>query len=277
MGVKDQTLPCQKRYVITQCKSLFFALVLLSLATFNLQLSTLFAQGTAFTYQGRLNSGGVPANGSYDIAFTLYATNVTGSIFAGPVTNTAVNVTNGLFTTTVDFGSVFTSASNWLELAVSTNRANSFTALIQCQQLTPVPYALYSANAMTAVSAASASTVAAANISGTLTTAQLPASVLTNGASGVNISGAFSGNGAGMTNVDLLRVNNHGSISWTTNSGLFVLAASPSVGSGPQSVAAADVNGDGLVDLISANSSTNTLTVLTNNGSGGFVVASTLS
>src|ERR1039458_210559 len=204
MGVRDQTLPCQKRYMITQCKSLFFALVLLSLATFNLQLSTLFAQGTAFTYQGRLNSGGVPANGSYDIAFTRYATNVTGSIFAGPVTNTAVNVTNGLFTTTVDFGSVFTSAS----------------------------------------------TAAAANISGTLTTAQLPASGLANGASGVNISGAFSGNGAGTTNVDLLRVNNHGSISWTTNSGLFVLAASPSVGSGPQSVAAADVNGDGLVDLV---------------------------
>ena len=28
--------------------------------------------GTAFTYQGRLNSTGQPANGHYDLRFTLY-------------------------------------------------------------------------------------------------------------------------------------------------------------------------------------------------------------
>jgi len=28
--------------------------------------------GTAFTYQGRLNSGGNPASGVYDLRFTLY-------------------------------------------------------------------------------------------------------------------------------------------------------------------------------------------------------------
>ena len=48
------------------------------------------------------------------------------------------------------------------------------------------------------------------------------------------------------------------------------------MGSDPLSVVAADVNGDGKVDLISANYGDNTLTVLTNNGSGGFVLASTL-
>jgi hypothetical protein len=32
----------------------------------------------------------------------------------------------------------------------------------------------------------------------------------------------------------------------------------------------ADVNGDGLLDLITANGNTNTLKVLTNNGNGGF-------
>lgn len=31
-----------------------------------------FAQGTAFTYQGRLNSGGNAANGVYDFPFTIY-------------------------------------------------------------------------------------------------------------------------------------------------------------------------------------------------------------
>jgi hypothetical protein len=57
-------------------------------------------------------------------------------------------------------------------------------------------------------------------------------------------------------------------------SGGFVIASSPGVGSSPESVVAADVNGDGKPDLISANFGGNTLTVLTNNGSGGFVLAS---
>ena len=43
-----------------------------------------------------------------------------------------------------------------------------------------------------------------------------------------------------------------------------MLASSPGVGSGPYSVMAADVNGDGKPDLISANSGASTLTVLFN-------------
>jgi hypothetical protein len=42
------------------------------------------------------------------------------------------------------------------------------------------------------------------------------------------------------------------------------------------SVVAADVNGDGEVDLISANGAGNTLTVLTNNGDGTFTFSATL-
>ena len=62
---------------------------------------------------------------------------------AGPVTNTATAVTNGLFTTQVDFGpNVFTGSSKWLEIAISTNGANSFTTLAPRQQLTPAPYAI---------------------------------------------------------------------------------------------------------------------------------------
>ena len=59
---------------------------------------------TAFTYQGWLYNGNSAANGSYDMAFTLFATNTSGVAIAGPVTNTAVAVTNGLFTTQLDFG-----------------------------------------------------------------------------------------------------------------------------------------------------------------------------
>jgi hypothetical protein len=58
----------------------------------------------------------------------------------------------------------------------------------------------------------------------------------------------------------------------------FVLSSSPGVGNdAPYSVAAADVNGDGKIDLISANLGGNSLTVLTNNGSGGFALAGTYS
>jgi|GEM_PF-628000 hypothetical protein len=112
----------------------------------NAQFSTAFAQGTAFTYQGQLNANSGPANGLYDMAFTLYATNTGGIALAGPVTNSAVGVTNGLFIITVNFGNVFSGASNWLQIAVSTNGANTFNTLMPRQQLTPVPYAITAEN-----------------------------------------------------------------------------------------------------------------------------------
>ena len=89
-------------------KLLFGAAVLLLLVTFNSSFTAASAQGTAFTYQGRLNNGGAPASGSYDLAFRLYTTDIAGTPIAGPVTNTAVAVTNGLFTTLVNLGNAFT-------------------------------------------------------------------------------------------------------------------------------------------------------------------------
>ena len=46
--------------------------VLLLLSTLNSQLASAHAQGTAFTYQGRLNDGANPANGDYDLRFAIY-------------------------------------------------------------------------------------------------------------------------------------------------------------------------------------------------------------
>src|SRR5665213_2424736 len=79
-------------------------------------------------------------------------------------------------------------------------------------------------------------------------------------------------------NVDLICVNagaviNPGNtLSLLTNNGseVFGSNATYTVGSAPYSVIAADVNGDGKLDLISANHYDKTLSVLTNNGSGSF-------
>src|SRR3974390_2650015 len=85
--------------------------------------SDLLAQGSAFTYQGRLNDGGPLANGNYDLKFTLFAASAAGNALgAGPVTNADLGLSNGLFTVTLDFGAgLFPSADRWLEIAVRTN------------------------------------------------------------------------------------------------------------------------------------------------------------
>lgn len=70
--------------------------------------------------------------------------------------------------------------------------------------------------------------------------------------------------------------NNTLTVLTNDGSGGFALNATLTVGHGAAWVAAADVNGDGSMDLISANSGDNTLTVLTNNGSGIFTLAATI-
>jgi microcystin-dependent protein len=111
----------------------------------NSQLSTAQAQGTtAFTYQGQLNSGAGNANGTYDLRFAVYDANLAGNSIAGPITNSAVAVSNGLFTVTLDFGAgVFTGTNYWVEIGVRTNGGAGFATLVPRQPLTPAPYALY--------------------------------------------------------------------------------------------------------------------------------------
>ncbi len=167
-----------------------------------------FAQGTAFMYQGQLVSGGELANGSFDITFTLFATNNGGSVIAGPVTNSATSVTNGLFTAMVDFGAgVFTGSNYWLELAVQTNGGSGFTTLTPRQPIMPTPYAIYAPNAGIAASAATAGTassVSAANISGILSAGQLPfTNALVTPAIGPNLAATFTTNANGTVSMTL--------------------------------------------------------------------------
>src|ERR1035441_2952883 len=162
--------------------------VVAMLAILNVQPSTIFAQGTAFTYQGRLNAGGNPASGTYNLTFSLFTTNTSGVAIAGPVTNSAVLVTNGLFTVLVDFGAgAFTGTSNWLEIAVRTNGATAFATLAPRQPITPTPYAVFAGTA-----GGLSGTLPVSQVSGVVPLAQLPVAVVTNGQVGnVTLNGSL--------------------------------------------------------------------------------------
>ena len=101
------------------------------------------------------DSGGSAANGSYDLTFALFNAGTGGSQVGGSVTNLAVGVTNGLFTTTLDFGGVFTGNATWLAIGVRTNNsANTlaFAPLTPLQALTPTPYEIFIDNILTKTS-----------------------------------------------------------------------------------------------------------------------------
>ena len=108
--------------------------------------------GTAFTYQGRLVQSGTPANGNFDLQFTLYDAVSGGVVAGGPITQANVAVQNGLFTVQLDFGSAaFAGDSRFLQVGVRPGgTTGAFTLLSPRQSLTASPYALYAVNAATA-------------------------------------------------------------------------------------------------------------------------------
>src|SRR5262245_16110378 len=69
--------------------SAWLALALLPIL--NLQPTT-FAQGTAFTYQGRLNLNGSPANGTYEFRYELHNDPTTNGLVGAPLNDLAVAV-----------------------------------------------------------------------------------------------------------------------------------------------------------------------------------------
>src|SRR5580658_5206623 len=161
-------------------KLVLFPSTLMLLAT----ISNLQAQGTAFTYQARLDASGAPANGSYDFQFIVYDNNPGGSQQGPILTNAATAVSNGLFTVILDFGQVFPGANRWLDISVRTNGSSLFNELSPRQPLTPTPYAI------------TAGSVTSAGLAGTYGSAL----TLSNAAN--SFTGAFAGNGANVTNVN---------------------------------------------------------------------------
>jgi hypothetical protein len=131
-------------------KSNLITLGLVAFAILNLNVTTTLAQGTAFTYQGRLNDGTNLAGGIYDLRLGLFNRLTAGTQQGDWFTNAATLVTNGMFTVVVDFGNRFPGSdeARWLDIAVRTNGGSSFTPLAPRQLITATPYAITAGNAV---------------------------------------------------------------------------------------------------------------------------------
>jgi hypothetical protein len=140
------------------------------------------AQGTAFTYQGVIQSNGVPLNGTVTLRPTLWDGSSGGTLIAGnSPTDFLATLTNGLFTTTLNFGSAFNGQPRWLQWEISSG-GGPFTTLSPRQPVTPTPYAMV-----------------AGDVSGVIANSSLPPSP---SFSGTVSASAFAGNGAGLTGLN---------------------------------------------------------------------------
>jgi N-acetylneuraminic acid mutarotase len=147
-----------------------------------------FAQGTSFTYEGRLVANGASASGSYDLQFTLRDSLVAGSQVGDAVVVPQVGVSNGLFVATLDFGSgVFAGANRWLEIGVRTNGAVGFVTLSPRQPVSATPYAITAGNVTGPINGSS---IVNGSISGAqLATGAAAANLNASGQSGVASGG----------------------------------------------------------------------------------------
>lgn len=113
--------------------------------------------GTAFTYQGTLKEGGVPAYGNFDLEFVLYDEPGSGSPPEGgnpigePVNFERYPIVNGTFTVELDFGMepFIRGEARWLQISLRRRAGNGgapppeiWVTLSPRQRITPTPYAL---------------------------------------------------------------------------------------------------------------------------------------
>jgi len=165
----------------------------------------MFAQGTAFTFQGKLGDAGSPVSGSFDMQFTLFADSTcpqapctpigTPITFDGANGNPAlVTVTNGVFTVQLNFGAAaLPGADRFLEIGVRRNSAEPYTLLSPRSKITSSPYAIRSLNATNANSADGLSS----SCIGCIQNSQIQS------LSGGKLTGIISGNGSGLTNLNV--------------------------------------------------------------------------
>lgn len=106
------------------------------------------ATSSTFTYQGFLSKNNAPAQGLFDLSFSLFGAASGGNALAGPLVFDSVSVNQGLFTVQLDFGAgVFNGQPRYLSIGVRPGSSSStYTTLSPRQPLTAAPYAVYAQN-----------------------------------------------------------------------------------------------------------------------------------
>jgi len=105
--------------------------------------SPLAAVGDGFTYQGRLVNDAGPVDGACDFRFRLWNALEGGAQVGDTQVAADVAVSEGWFTTRLNFGSgAFKGNSRWLDIGVRCGAEANYTALSPRQALTAAPYAL---------------------------------------------------------------------------------------------------------------------------------------
>ncbi|HET8675043.1 MAG TPA: hypothetical protein VFO63_04580, partial [Blastocatellia bacterium] len=141
--------------------------------------------GTTFTYQGRLSDSGMPASNLYEMEFRLFDSLAGGTQQGLTITNSSVQVTNGVFTLQLDFGDQFDGNSRYLEIAIRpVGSPDPFVVLSPRQPVACSPYGIKSVEAASADTAADATQLGGMPASGFIqnTTSQ-------QGSTNFNISG----------------------------------------------------------------------------------------
>lgn len=102
--------------------------------------------GNAVEFQGLLNESGSPAEGTYDLRFTLYNTPLGGGVVGSVVFWDDVPITGGLVNLPLDFGAgAFGKDARWLEVAVRDGASGgAYTPLSPRQRIFAAPVALQS-------------------------------------------------------------------------------------------------------------------------------------
>src|SRR5262249_36307769 len=121
---------------------------------FIVNFSAVEAQTTSFTYQGKITDSGAPANGNYDLQFSLFDALTGGTQQGTTLTLTNISVTNGIFSVSLDFNfclsGCFSGGARFLQIAVRPTGNPTFTTLNPRQQITSTPYTIRSLNAASA-------------------------------------------------------------------------------------------------------------------------------
>ena len=101
-------------------------------------------QTSVITYQGRLTDGSLPANGVYQMTFSLFDAPAGGAQDGSMIELTSVQVVNGVFSVKLDFGTdpFPFGANRYLQIEIRRNSGEAYTPLTPRQQITTSPYAI---------------------------------------------------------------------------------------------------------------------------------------